>query len=75
MILYYWEKKTEFSKTNGEYLYLKFNCYSKVTVESTKMSGSKLTIIIVIVIAVVGIIILSIYLNYYRKKKSSRNDE
>ena len=33
------KKKTEFSNTNGEYLYLKFNCYSKVTVENTKMSG------------------------------------
>ena len=65
------KNKNEFKNTNGEYLYLEFDCLSKVNIENTKMSGSKLTTILVVVFVVIIIIIFSIFIYYYRKKRAA----
>ena len=65
------KKESEFEDTNGEYLFLKFNC-DDVSIENTKESGAKKATMIAIIVTVIFVVIfvgLTIICCYLRRKR------
>ena len=65
------KKESEFGSTNGEYLYMEFDC-NNVAIENTKESGAKKVAIIAIIVTVIFVVIfvvLIIICCYLRRKR------
>ena len=66
------KKEEQFQGSNGNYLYLEFDCYYKVEIENTKESGAKkilIGMIIGFVVFFVLIVIIIIVCCYCRRKR------
>ena len=66
------KKEEEFGNSNGDYLYLTFNCYEDVEIENTKESGAKkilVGLIVGFVVFFVIVIVIIIVCCYCRRKR------